>query len=406
MIFWFCFASWVSSIVLPSYGRLAVESQTLEGNFRARHVRLIDSCEMIAFNGGEKPEKKIIDSAFENIKTHQRRSRWKQLFSNVIMGYLNKYTASTVGLAVVCLPVYLGENGFTTLTPPDIASFYVETTRIMQGQAEAVLRLFEVQKLAGKLGGLTYRVWSLINALENPEELKLPTEPDNPPQFVESDVLTFKNVSIYKPDGTLLVKHLNFTVTPGMRVIVTGENGVGKSSLFRVLRGLWPLSVGTIESPPRDSLKTFYFLSQDNFVPIGSLREIIIYPHLVKDMKAAGKTDEELWQVLAWANLADLKINGTKPSMDTVLDWEVHLSPGQKQRMAFARLLYHRPKYAILDDCTNGVAPDVEVELYDRCRNLEISAVTISHKAELKHLHDYELHFDGRGGYKFIELNK
>ena len=73
--------------------------------------------------------------------------------------------------------------------------------------------------------------------------------------------------------------------------------------------------------------------------------------------------------------------------------------------MAFARLLYHRPKYAILDDCTNGVAPDVEVELYDRCRDLGISAVTISHKVELKRLHDYELHFDGRGGYKFVQLN-
>jgi len=245
----------------------------------------------------------------------------------------------------------------------------------------------------------------LINSLENPTRLDLPKQENNPPLFLESDTLSFKNVSLFRPDGHLLVRDLTFSVPIGTRIIVTGENGVGKSSLFRVLRGLWPLAAGTIESPPKESLKTFYFLSQDNFVPIGSLREIIIYPLQVKDMKGAGKTDEDLWQVLQLANLADLKLNGVKPSMDTVTDWEVNLSPGQKQRMAFARLLYHCPKYAILDDCTNGVAPDVEIELYDCCKKLEITAVTISHKEELKKLHDYELHFDGQGGYKFIQLH-
>jgi len=304
----------------------------------------------------------------------------------------------------VCLPVYFGERGFDKKSPQDIASFYVESSRIMQGQAEAVLRLFEVQKLVGKLGGLTYRVWSLINTLENPVSLDLPREENNPPAFSDSDTLSFKNVSLYRPNGQILVRNLNFEVAPGTRVLITGENGVGKSSLFRVLRGLWPLAGGSIESPPRHSLKSFYFLSQDNFVPLGSLREIIIYPTQTKDMKAAGKTDEDLWQVLHMANLADLKLNGIKPTMDTLADWDLALSPGQKQRMAFARLLYHCPKYAILDDCTNGVAPDVEMDLYACCKKLDITTVTISHKSELRALHDFELHFDGHGSYKLFKL--
>lgn len=92
----------------------------------------------------------------------------------------------------------------------------------------------------------------------------------------------------------------------------------GKSSLFRVLRGLWPLAGGHIVCPDD---KEVYFLSQVcdhgpraplcdgdtnthtltplqvNFVPVGSLREIIIYPHTLEDMKAAGKTDADLRQV-------------------------------------------------------------------------------------------------------------
>jgi len=204
-------------------------------------------------------------------------------------------------------------------------------------------------------------------------------------------VLEFRNVTIRAPNAELLIKHLNVLVLPGTRLIIIGENGVGKSSLFRVLRGLWPMSAGTILSPRVDSLHSFYFLSQANFVPIGTLREIIIYPHKNEDMKRENKTDDDLWEVLKWSNLADLVINDTRPTLNDIFDWEINLSPGQKQRMAFARLLYHRPKYAVLDDCTNGVAPDVEISLYNKCRELGITVLTISHKNELKRLHDYEL---------------
>jgi len=253
----------------------------------------------------------------------------------------------------------------------------------MGGQAEAVLSLLDLQKEIGQLAGITQRVFTLMDQLQFPEKLILPQEPDNPPQLIISNTLRFHNVSIFKPDGTLLVKHLNFEVPTGTRVMITGENGCGKSSLFRVLRGLWPLSVGTIESPIRNSLKTFYFLSQANFVPIGSLREILIYPHQEEDMVNEGRTDDDLWEVLRWTK-TELKIGDTIPNMDTVLDWQNILSPGVKQRLAFARLLYHRPKYAILDECTNNIAPEVESILYDKCSELGITVFSISHKIRVK----------------------
>ncbi len=60
-----------------------------------------------------------------------------------------------------------------------------------------------------------------------------------------------------------------------------------------------------------------------------------------------------------------------------------------------------------MDECTNGVAPDVEVELYRRCQELGITVFSISHKLELKSLHDYELHYlcDGQGGYTFTPID-
>jgi len=289
-------------------------------------------------------------------------------------------------------------------TPGAVAAFYVSSRHIMAGLADSVLRLFAVQKSISKLSGLTARVFTLMDKLENPEILQLPSDPNNPPRFMLGTPLSFNKVSIFKPDGILLVKDLTFEVPIGTRIIITGENGCGKSSLFRVLRGLWPLAQGTIVSPGTEN---FYFLSQINFVPTGTLRSIIIYPQSVEDMRIRNRTDGDLKQVLQWAHLEDLEVNGNKPTFDTKLDWGVALSPGQRQRMAFARLLYHKPKYAILDECTNGVAPDVEVDLYNRCRSLDITVFSISHKLELKKLHDFELHYNGddAGSYTFKKLN-
>merc|ERR1719230_2413085 len=84
-----------------------------------------------------------------------------------------------------------------------------------------------------------------------------------------------------------------------------------------------------------------------------------------------------------------------RPSLDDVRQWHTELSPGQKQRIAFARVFYHRPSFVVLDECTNGISPDVEHDLYDRCTKLNLAVFSISHKIELKLFHDYELHYKG-----------
>jgi len=212
-------------------------------------------------------------------------------------------------------------------------------------------------------------------------------------------------VSIYKPDGTLLVKDLNFKVERGMRVLVTGSNGCGKSSLFRVIRKLWPLVEGTITMPED---KEVYFLTQVNFVPAGTLRDLVIYPLTADDVVRSGRSDNDVAEVLKWAYVspevvvdgrADLQftVDGevVRPKLDDVRDWQKDLSPGQKQRLAFARLFFHRPSFVVLDECTNGISPDVEKTLYDRCTELKLAVFSISHKLELKEYHDLELHYNG-----------
>jgi len=189
--------------------------------------------------------------------------------------------------------------------------------------------------------------------------------------------------------------------------------GAGKSSLFRVIRKLWPLVEGTITMPEE---KDVYFLTQVNFVPVGSLRDLVTYPHSKEEMRRQGRTDEEVLECLRWAHCspqplredgrADLEftVDGrlVRPALDDVREWHKDLSPGQKQKIAFARLYYHKPSFVVLDECTNGISPDVEKAIYDRCTEMNLGIFSISHKIELKEFHDRELHMLGdlEGGWE------
>lgn len=98
------------------------------------------------------------------------------------------------------------------------------------------------------------------------------------------------------------------------------------------------------------------------------------------------------------------KIIEREGGFDVEKNWDDILSLGEQQRLAMARLFYHKPKYAILDECTSAVSSDVEKDLYLYAKQLGITCVTISLRPALKAYHDYEFSFTGNGEYKVIEI--
>ena len=248
-------------------------------------------------------------------------------------------------------------------------------------------------------------------------------------------VIRFDKVALDAPDGTPLVRGLTFDVAVGKSVMVMGPNGSGKSSLLRVLAGLWPLQGGTIECPadPDD----IFYLSQRPHLVQGTLREQLLYPlpprgvwrqatpasrvefgrswtpspraRAIASM-APKQMEERLEAALDAVGLDYLltRIGGnggadagkpgapvTARGWDQVQPWTETLSGGEKQRLAMARLLFHAPRFAVLDECTSAVSADGERELYAAACEAGITTLSVAHRPALKKYHALAVHFDG-----------
>ena len=153
-----------------------------------------------------------------------------------------------------------------------------------------------------------------------------------------SDNLKFEDVPILSPNGDVLVPKMNFEIRPGMNLMISGPNGCGKSSLFRIMGQLWPVSGGVLHKP---SLEAIFYIPQRPYLPNGSLRDQLIYPHTLEDFNKLGNTEELLFDLLKEVKLEYLV--DREGGWDKENDWNDILSGGEKQRMAMGRLIYHKP---------------------------------------------------------------
>lgn len=279
--------------------------------------------------------------------------------------------------------------------------------------SDAFGRVMFSYKEITELAGYTARVSTLLEVIDDIQaghfEKKLVSSADTAENravlqgrgdVTEGEDIEFVNVPIVSPNGDVLVRELSFNVRPGGHLLIVGPNGCGKSSLFRILGGLWPVYGGTVRKPPFEDI---FYIPQRPYLSRGSLRQQIIYPDGVREMREKGVTDNDLYQILSIVEIES--IVERQGGWDAEQEWTDVLSGGLQQRVAMARLFYHAPKYAILDECTSSVTLEIERIMYDEAKRLGITLMTVSHRRSLWKYHTNILQFDGQGNYIFTKLD-
>ncbi|ULT93008.1 hypothetical protein L5515_010042 [Caenorhabditis briggsae] len=416
--------------VSPRFGHMVAEEAKRKGHLRYLHSRIITNSEEIAFYGGHQAEYKQLDGAFNSLYQQMMLIFKKRIPYIMIEQFLMKYVWSGTGMVMIALPIlaaeYADDEKSTKLEDlPDHGVSertrgYATAKTLLFNSADAVERLMTSYKEVTELAGYTGRVHEMFKVFDDAKkgiyQRQLVSggavEGQRGERFdtsriegvitdSETDEIVLNSVPIVTPNGDVVVKNMSLTITPGMHVLITGPNGCGKSSLFRILGGLWPVYRGHLEKPVSDRM---YYIPQRPYMTLGTLRDQVIYPDTTVQMRRRGITDQDLMIMLRIVHLEH--IVEREGGWDAQNDWMDVLSGGEKQRMGMARVFYHRPKYALLDECTSAVSIDVEGSIYQAIKDNGITLLTVTHRPSLWKFHTHLLQYDGEGGYKVSSLNE
>ncbi|KAF7271417.1 hypothetical protein GWI33_015703 [Rhynchophorus ferrugineus] len=383
--------------------RLTAGEQKLEGEFRHINSRLITHSEEIAFYNGNQREKATLLASYKKLQSHLIKFLGFKVIMGITDNLVAKYFASIVGFWAVSLPFISGR--ISKESHGERSRLYYTYGRMLLKLAEAIGRLVLAGRDLTRLAGFTARVTQLKTVLTELNEGRYERtmlsgaenlKPNGGKLIFQNNIIKFDKVPLVTPNGDVLIPELTFEITSGMNVLVCGPNGAGKSSLFRILGELWPLFGGVLTKPPRGKL---FYIPQKPYMTLGCLRDQLTYPHSGSEAARRGATDQKLIEHLNRVQLGYLL--DREGGLDAIADWLDVLSGGEKQRIAMARLFYHKPQFAILDECTSAVSVDVEGSMYRYCRDVGITLLTVSHRKSLWQHHEYVLQLDGRGNYSF-----
>ncbi|KAG9311790.1 hypothetical protein JVU11DRAFT_8037 [Chiua virens] len=410
--------------VTPAFGRLSAIEARLEGDYRAGVGRVGRESEEVAFYNGGPLERDLLTRAYLRLIKHVNSIYKIRIAYEWTEDFVIKYLWSAVGYGLIAVPLLFtrkhGEGKDQRARDGVVAErteTYISNRRLLLSLADAGGRLMYAYKDLVEVAGLTGRLYTLLSTLHNLAALP-PADAGDGNTFELRDVdvcipslahpspmsngeAKEKSVSpTFDEDaepldhlpgsGTTLVRALSLALHPGMHLMITGSNGVGKTAVARVLTGLWaPSGSGARVTRPTSNNDTMngrprpgvFIIPQRAYMVTGSLLEQVIYPQVVGEFYALhdGNAEEglkELQSILEAAHIGYLVER--EGGWGTVKEWRDVLSGGEKQRMALSRVFYHRPKFAILDECTSAVSSDVEGRMYEHAKLLGISLITIS----------------------------
>ena len=402
-------AIWESSeflgMIRPNFSQQVQDRNNLEARLRGQFTRVVTNSEEIAFYGGEKRENGILKNQFQQIVDFTRKTLRRQCLYGTIEDFLTKYVWTCIGMIQVAVPLLKGSSD-----AGDNAKYFISVRRIMQRGGDSTERLIQGIKDIGELAGFTKNLMNTIDVLRHLNKPESLPGGNDVCEVTESENIIVENLPLYTPTNDLLIDSMNLRLARNDRLLILGPNGCGKSTLFRILCGLWNPRGGKL-SKPRERTDML-FLPQRPYMVQGSLLEQVIYPLTIEQAELKRRAihpDSESLDQLASKLLGLVfmqSIVEMHGGIHAVKEWNDILSGGEKQRVGLTRVFFHKPKYAILDECNSTLDQDAETAIFDELIKIEgMGLITISHRHTLFKYHSKFLTYDGCGGYTYHETS-
>ena len=371
-------ASLFMLLIAPHFITISEATSQSEAELRYALMRLRENGESIALLGGEQEEQRGLRSALRKVIDRWRSYSYQHMRSTVISNS-NYVLAPTIPL-ILCAPKYLADT-MTLGEVTQVAAAFVQVQAAFNWLVDNYPRFSDWM-------ASVHRVASLLISLDHLEAVGQPGEAGSIRRTEhDGSALCLRDLSVTLDDGTVVVKDTDVTVERNERVLVVGESGTGKSSLVRAIAGLWPWGQGEIAIPRGARL---FLMPQQPYIPLGSLRRVATYP-LPSDVIA----EERLCELIELVGLGYLVRR-----LDVEASWDHILSGGEKQRIAFVRLLLHQPDIVVMDEATSALDPASQERLMNLvAENLPGAAIiSIAHRPELEAFHHRKLVFEHRPG--------
>lgn len=348
---------------------LNFEQQRREANFRFAAIDLRAHAENVALYRGEANQKGILGGLFDRVLNN-----WYAIIlrQKLLLWFTAGYNQLSVILPlVVVLPNYFSKifklgglmqalRAFTQIQ--DALSFFINSySQIAQWRAVVrrlitfINHIYEVEE-----GAVAHN--SFVYNMQAPNKI------------------VAKGLSIYTPNGGKLLENINAEFVHGQNYLIKGPSGIGKSTFIRTIAHIWPYGAGEIDLPEN---KQIMYLPQKSYMPIGTLRDALLFP-----AQTSKVSDEDLIELLRTCDLPELI-----PRLHDVSMWSEQLSPGELQRISFARVLIQKPDWVFLDESTSALDLPHEKMLYNLIKERlpGCSLVSIGHQPSVEAFHEHQL---------------
>lgn len=356
-------------------GAVAQKNES-EAQFRSELTRLRENAESIALTRGDADEYKHVMLCFAQVA-----KAWLcQIRQNGLVASVQSANGAFVPLfpLVLVAPKFLNDE-ITLGAVMQSASAFVTVQVAFNWFVDNFVRLAEWMASANRVDELT----EVLEGLD----LAVIMEESRGIEFGESkdDKVRIKNLSVAHRGGRIVVAGANAELGPGEKILLSGESGTGKSTLVRAIGGLWPWGSGQILLP---KASTIAFVPQNPYIPPGTLRNVLLY-----SLPAREFSDEKIHKALSRCGLLHLARR-----LDKEERWDQILCGGERQRIAFARILLQRPQLIILDEATSALDDEGQASLLRLLREdlAYATVIGVGHHPALEGFYDRRLLLERR----------